>query len=252
MRVGVLASGSGTNLQALLDADLGDARVVLVIANVPGAKALDRARAAGVASQLINHRDFPRRVAFDAALVEALREADVDLVVLAGFMRIVTTAFLDAFPDRVINIHPSLLPAFPGVDAQRQAFEAGVRVTGCTVHLVDAGTDTGPILAQAAVPVRGDDALVDLQRRILAAEHRLLPAVVKAFAAGTLAPLPRPQNAAKPQASSMAGDRRTTVVSGPPQGAPGPRTPESTASLTLVSPDVVAVVGDGDAPGGRK
>ena len=184
VRVGVLASGAGTNLQALLDADLAPAEVVAVISNVPGARALERAQAAGVPHRLIPHREFDGRAAFDAALVDALREARVDWVVLAGFMRIVTPVFLNAFPNRVINIHPSLLPAFPGVNAQRQAHEAGVRVTGCTVHLVDAGVDTGPILAQAAVPIHRSDRLIDIQKRILAVEHRLLPTVVRAAARG--------------------------------------------------------------------
>ncbi len=186
VRVGVLASGSGTNLQALLDAELSPAEVVLVVCNVAGARALDRAQTAGVATELIRHRDYETRETFDAAVVSALHAARVELVVLAGFMRLVTSVVLDAFPQRVINIHPSLLPAFGGLEAQRQALEAGVRVSGCTVHLVDAGVDTGPILAQAAVPVLPDDRLVDLQRRILAAEHRLLPQVVRAIADGRL------------------------------------------------------------------
>ncbi len=188
MRIGVLASGSGTNLQALLDADLGPADIVSVVVNVEGAKALARAEAAGVPARLIRHRDFADRESFDAALVEALRAAGVDLVVLAGFMRILTPVVLDAFPGRIINVHPSLLPAFPGVDAQRQAFEAGVRITGCTVHVVDAGVDTGPILAQAAVPILETDTVVDLQRRVLAVEHQLLPAVVRAIADGRIFP----------------------------------------------------------------
>lgn len=187
VRVGVLASGSGTNLQALLDADLGPAEIVLVVANVPGAKALDRARAAGVDARLIVHRDYDDREAFERVLIDALSGARVEIVVLAGFMRVLTAHFLSAFPDRVINIHPSLLPAFPGLEAQRQAWEAGVRISGCTVHLVDAGVDTGPILAQTAVPVLAEDTVADLQRRILAAEHRLLPAVVRGIAEGQLA-----------------------------------------------------------------
>ena len=188
LRVGVLASGSGSNLQALLNADLGPAEIVVVLSNVEGAKALDRATAAGVPAQLVRHRDFESREAFDAAMVEVLQAAGVELIVLAGFMRVVTPVFLNAFSDRVINIHPALLPSFPGLDAQRQAFEAGVRISGCTVHLVDAGVDTGPILAQSAVPILNDDALVDVQRRILAAEHRLLPSVVRAVAEGRLDP----------------------------------------------------------------
>ena len=187
LRVGVLASGSGTNLQALLDANLGQAEVVIVICNVPGAQALDRGRAAGIETLLISHREYGGREAFETALVDALSGANVDLVVLAGFMRVLTPHFLSAYADRVINIHPSLLPAFPGLDAQQKAHEAGVRISGCTVHLVDAGVDTGPILAQAAVPVLATDSLRDLQRRILAAEHRLLPATVRKLADGNRA-----------------------------------------------------------------
>lgn len=208
MRIGVLASGSGTNLQALLDADLGPAEIALVICNVPGARAIERAEQAHVPATLISHRDYPSREAFDAALVEALRAAGVELVVLAGFMRVLTPAFVDAFADRVINIHPSLLPAFPGVDAQRQAFEAGVRITGCTVHLVDRGIDTGPILAQAAVAVGVDDQLVDVQRRILAQEHRLLPAVVRAIAHGHLT-----FSGSRPHLARWAADPDAVLVS---------------------------------------
>ncbi|MBI2391103.1 MAG: phosphoribosylglycinamide formyltransferase [Deltaproteobacteria bacterium] len=187
----VLVSGSGTNLQAILDAIARgelDARVRLVISNVPGVKALSRAEAAGVPTLVVPHKQFPTRDAFDAHLVERVREAvgDRGVVVLAGFMRILTATFLDAFPRRVINIHPSLLPAFPGVDAQKQAVEKGVRITGCTVHLVDAGTDTGPILGQAAVPVLDDDDRDTLAARILVQEHRLLPGVLQWIAEGRL------------------------------------------------------------------
>jgi len=187
-RVGVLASGSGTNLQALIDADargdLGPARLVVVGANVAGCGALGRARAAGLDTFVIEHRGFSSREAFDEAMVAALHARQVELVVLAGFMRILTPGFLAAFPDRVVNIHPSLLPAFPGVHSQAQAFRHGVKIAGCTVHLVDTGVDSGPILAQAAVPVLNDDDEETLRLRILAEEHKLLPAVVRAFAEG--------------------------------------------------------------------
>jgi len=188
LAVGVLASGSGTNLQALIDAgargDLGPARLATVGVNVAGCGALGRARAAGIPTFVLEHRAFTSRDAFDAALVTALRERGVELVVLAGFMRILSRAFLDAFPGRVINIHPSLLPAFPGVASQGQAFRHGVKVTGCTVHFVDTGVDSGPIIAQAAVPVLDDDDEDKLRRRILAEEHRLLPVAVRAIAEG--------------------------------------------------------------------
>ncbi len=190
----VLVSGSGTNLQAVLDAIAErrlDARLRLVISNVAGVKALERAERAGVPTAVLSHKGHPSRAEFDAKLLATIRDAlgdDADraYVVLAGFMRILTPTFLDAFPRRVINIHPSLLPAFPGVDAQAQALAKRVRVTGCTVHLVDAGTDTGPILGQAAVPVLDDDDRDRLAARILAQEHRLLPAVLQWIAEGRL------------------------------------------------------------------
>jgi phosphoribosylglycinamide formyltransferase-1 len=175
--LGVLVSGSGSNLGAILAAiETGrlDARVRVVVSNKAEVKALDRARAAGVPALTLPHREHPSRTAYDAALVEALRAHGASWVVLAGFMRIVTPTLLDAFPDRVINIHPALLPAFPGVDAQRQALEYGAKVTGCTVHFVDAGVDTGPILGQRAVAVHEDDDRDRLAARLLVEEHRLL------------------------------------------------------------------------------
>ncbi|MRG94124.1 phosphoribosylglycinamide formyltransferase [Polyangium spumosum] len=191
--LGVLISGRGSNLQAILDAIAAgklDARVRLVISNRPGAPGLRRAEEAGAPTAVISHKDHPDRASFDAALVTALQQAGVTWVVLAGFMRIVTSVLLDAFPGRVINIHPSLLPAFPGVSAQGQALAHGVRITGCTVHLVDAGTDTGPILAQAAVPVLPDDTEERLSARILAREHELLVHVLSAIAAEKFAVRP--------------------------------------------------------------
>jgi phosphoribosylglycinamide formyltransferase 1 len=188
VNVGVLVSGTGSNLQALIGAaavgGLGPAKLVVVGANVTASGGLERARAAGVPTFVVDHRAFPSRETFDAALVEALRARGVELVVLAGFMRLLTPTFLSAFPQRVINIHPALLPAFPGVHAQKQAFDYGVKVAGCTVHFVDSGTDTGPIIAQTAVPVLESDDEETLQQRILAEEHRLLPSVVRAVAEG--------------------------------------------------------------------
>jgi phosphoribosylglycinamide formyltransferase 1 len=181
MKLGVLISGRGSNLGAILDAIAErrlEADVRLVISNKPDAAGLARAKAAGVAALVLAHRDFPDRMSFDAALVAALRAASVEWIVLAGFMRLLTPVMLDAFPSRVVNIHPSLLPAFPGVDAQGQALAYGARITGCTVHLVDAGTDTGPIIAQAAVPVLADDDHDRLAARILAREHDLLVRVL--------------------------------------------------------------------------
>ena len=193
VRLGVLVSGSGTNLQAILDAaESGaiDAEVAVVISNQPEARALERARAAGVPTQVISHRDFPDRATFDGRVVAALCEADAAYVVLAGFMRLVTPVLLDAFPWRVINIHPALLPAFPGVHAQRQALAYGVKIAGCTVHFVDAGTDSGPVIAQAAVPVLDGDTEESLGARILAEEHRLLVSVLGAVAQGKVRVLP--------------------------------------------------------------
>ncbi len=183
--LGVLISGRGSNLQAILDAIASGelaARVRVVIANRPKAAGLERAAAAGVPTEVIGHRKYPDRESFDGALVESLRAAGVQWVVLAGFMRILTPVFLDAFPNRVVNIHPALLPSFPGVDAQGQALAYGVRISGCTVHLVNEGVDTGPILAQVAVPVRDEDDHDTLAARILAEEHGLLVATLQRIA----------------------------------------------------------------------
>jgi phosphoribosylglycinamide formyltransferase 1 len=186
-RLGVLISGSGTNLQAILDAVRAGTlttEVAIVVSNVASAKGLDRARAAGVPVAFVDHKAFPDRAGFDAALVELLRANGVNLVVLAGFMRLVTPTLLGAFPNRVVNVHPALLPAFPGVHAQKQALDYGVKVTGCTVHFVDAGTDTGPVIAQATVPVLDGDDEESLRTRILAQEHALLPQVLQWIADG--------------------------------------------------------------------
>ena len=156
----------------------------MVGVNIPGCLALERAQKAGVETFVLSHKAFAAREDFDRALVAELRKRGVELVVLAGFMRVLTGTFLDAFPLRVLNIHPALLPAFPGVHAQKQALDYGVKLAGCTVHFVDKGTDTGPIIAQAAVPVLPTDDEDTLGRRILGEEHRLLPAVVRAVASG--------------------------------------------------------------------
>lgn len=200
LELGVLVSGTGSNLQAILDAIEGgklDARVRLVISNVPSAPALLRAKRAGVPSRVVAHKAFAARADFDRALVQALCSAKVQWVVLAGFMRVLGEEFLEAFPMRVVNIHPSLLPAFPGIDAQAQALAYGVRITGCTVHLVDRGTDTGPVIAQAAVPVLPDDDRDTLASRILEAEHRLLVRVLQWISQGrvrvTASPGQRPK-----------------------------------------------------------
>ena len=188
MRVGVLASGSGSNFQALVDAlnvEDSAARVVVLVCNVPQARVIERAKAAGVAVELLEHKPFGAdRAKFEAAIVELLRRHHVELVCLAGFMRLVGQTLLGAFPSRVLNIHPALLPSFPGMHGAKQAVEYGVKVSGCTVHFVDEGTDTGPIIAQAAVPVRDDDDEAALAARILVEEHRLYPEVVRWIARG--------------------------------------------------------------------
>ena len=191
--LGVLVSGTGSNLKAILDA-IGagtlNARVKVVISNRPGAPALEHASAAGVKALTIPHRDFTNREAFDRALVSALREAEVTWIALAGFMRVLTPEFLAAFPGRVINIHPALLPAFPGIDAARQALDYGVKITGCTVHFVDRGVDSGKIIDQRAVHVAAGDDLATLAARIHAAEHELFVSVLRDIAAGVVEPFP--------------------------------------------------------------
>jgi phosphoribosylglycinamide formyltransferase-1 len=190
VKIGVLVSGSGTNLQALLDAEargaLAPATIACVISNRPGVRALDRARAAAVPALVVDHKGFAAREPFEDALLAALAEHAAEAVVLAGFMRLLTPRFIDRFPDRILNIHPSLLPAFPGVDAQRQALEHGVKITGATVHLVNADLDGGAIVLQEAVPVLPGDDVETLRARILEVEHQLLPRAVRLLAAGAL------------------------------------------------------------------
>jgi len=180
--LGVLISGRGSNLQSIIDATRAgqlDATIAIVISNRADAEGLRRARDAGIDTVCLTPRDFSDRLAYDRALAELLLERRVALVCLAGFMRLVGTPLLDAFPDRILNIHPSLLPAFPGLDAQRQALEHGVRVTGATVHLVNATLDGGPIVLQAAVPVLENDTVETLAARVLLEEHRLYPAAIQ-------------------------------------------------------------------------
>jgi phosphoribosylglycinamide formyltransferase-1 len=185
--VAVLVSGSGSNLQALLEASAlpgFPARVAVVLSNVQGVRALERARAAGVPTVVVPHEAHPGRAAYDAALLAALAPYRPELACLAGFMRLVGGEFLRAFPLGVLNIHPSLLPSFPGLHAVRQALQHGAKVSGCTVHLVDEGTDTGPILAQAAVPVLDTDSEESLAARIQTEEHRLYPLAVRLLVTG--------------------------------------------------------------------
>ncbi len=196
MPVVVLASGRGSNLLALLEAiERGRcaARVVAVISDRANAPALEHGRARGIETELVRPKDHADRAAWDRALAEAIAAHSPSLVILAGFMRIVGEAVLARFGGRIINVHPALLPSFPGLDGAGQALAAGVRITGCTVHLVDAGVDTGPILAQAAVPILPGDDAERLHARIQPAEHALLPAVVHWVATGALELEPAPR-----------------------------------------------------------
>jgi phosphoribosylglycinamide formyltransferase-1 len=183
--LGVLISGSGSNLQAIIDAiarrELA-ARIHVVISNRADAHGLTRAQQHGIPTVVIDHKGFSSREAFETALIQSLQPHQVELVVLAGFMRVLTPFFIRAFPQQIMNIHPALLPAFPGTHAQRQALQYGVRIAGATVHFVDEETDHGPIITQAAVPVYPDDTEETLSARILAQEHRLYPQAIQLFA----------------------------------------------------------------------
>lgn len=188
MKIGVLVSGAGTNLQALLDAEargeLAPGTIVVVIANRPDAPALARATDASKPAIVVDHKLFLDRAAFETEVDDVLRDHGVELVVLAGFMRVLTAHFLDRYPQRIINTHPSLLPAFPGIDAPTQAIAHGVKVSGVTIHFVDSSLDGGPIIAQVPVAVFPADDATSLHARIQAEEHRVLPEVVRRLAAG--------------------------------------------------------------------
>ncbi|MBM3571827.1 MAG: phosphoribosylglycinamide formyltransferase [Alphaproteobacteria bacterium] len=187
LKAAILISGRGSNLQSLIDACASanfPAEIVLVISNNADAFGLTRARQAGLATRVIDHRAFPDRAAFDAALDEALRTSGAELVCLAGFKRLLTADFVALWRDRMINIHPSLLPAFPGLHTHERALAAGCRFAGCTVHFVLAEMDTGPIIAQAAVAIRSDDDAITLAARVLEAEHRIYPMALRLIAEG--------------------------------------------------------------------
>lgn len=189
IRIGVLISGRGSNLQALLDSCAYgriEGRVTIVIADRPDAFGLERARQAGIKAIFVDPASYATKNAYNAAMTALLQERQIDLVCLAGYMRIVRKPLLEAFEGRILNIHPSLLPAFAGLDAQRQALEHGVKVAGCTVHFVTAGMDEGPIVLQAVVPVKEDDTVATLSQRILVEEHKLYPEAVRLFAQGRL------------------------------------------------------------------
>lgn len=187
LRLAVLISGQGSNLQALIDAtrraDFG-AEIALVISNVPSAYGLERARKAGIPARVISHRDYADRAAFDEAIDQALRDQRIELVCLAGFMRVLGAAFVERWKDRLINIHPSLLPAFKGLDVHARVLASGARISGCTVHFVRVDVDTGPIIAQAAVPVLPDDTVETLQARVHEVEHLAYPLAVEMIAKG--------------------------------------------------------------------
>jgi phosphoribosylglycinamide formyltransferase-1 len=183
--LGILVSGSGTNLQAIIDACEGgrvDADVNVVISDTPGAKALDRAQKHRIAAIVLERSDYENRMAFEEAIVSALRQHGVNLVCLAGFMRIIGSTLLAAFPNRIINIHPALLPSFPGLEGPKQALDYGVKVAGATVHFVDEKADHGPIIRQASVDVLEDDTIETLKARILEQEHRIYPEAIQLIA----------------------------------------------------------------------
>lgn len=181
VRLGILASGSGTNFEAIAAACAQgqiQGQIAVVIYNNPGAMVADRAARLGIPAVLLDHRQFDSREALDAALITALKQAEVDWVIMAGWMRRVTQVLIDAFPQRILNIHPSLLPSFPGLKAVEQAIAAGVKIAGCTVHYVELVVDSGPIVMQAAVPVLADDTVATLQARIQQQEHQIFPAAI--------------------------------------------------------------------------
>ncbi|MEE9517659.1 MAG: phosphoribosylglycinamide formyltransferase [Candidatus Adiutricales bacterium] len=187
--LGVLVSGSGSNLQAIIDnieASRLSAEIKVVISNEPEAYGLVRAENHHIRTMVVNHRDYDSREAFDQGLVTALKENGVELVILAGFMRVITPTFLKAFHNRILNIHPALLPAFPGVHVWQEAIDYGVKFSGCTVHFVDEGTDTGPVIIQSVVPVLDDDDADSLSARILKQEHKIYSRAIQLFAQGRL------------------------------------------------------------------
>jgi len=187
VKIAVLLSGRGTNLQALIDACADPAfpaEIVMVVSNQPSAAGLERARVAGIETRTVDHRAYPNRPAFEDGLLEALVESGAELICLAGFMRLLTSHFIDRWHDRLINIHPSLLPSYRGLHTHRRVLEDGVRLTGCTVHFVRPDMDAGPIIIQAAVPVCENDDEDALAARVLAAEHQCYPAAVRLIAEG--------------------------------------------------------------------
>ncbi|MFQ5586185.1 MAG: phosphoribosylglycinamide formyltransferase [Thermodesulfobacteriota bacterium] len=189
INLGILVSGNGTNLQSIIDAieaGLLDARIAVVISNNPDAIALERAGRHNIPTEVLPNNACPSREEYDRKVVEVLKSNKVDLVLLAGFMRIITGTLINVFPMRIMNIHPALLPAFPGLHVQRKAIEHGAKFSGATVHFVDEGVDTGPIIIQAVVPVHDDDTEETLAARILKEEHRIYPQAIQLFAEGRI------------------------------------------------------------------
>ena len=187
--IGVLVSGNGSNLQSLIDhAENGklDAEIRIVISNNEEAYALERCRKHNIRTAVINHRDFDSRDSFDRRMIEILTASGIELVVMAGFMRVLSPAFFQAFPMKIMNIHPALLPSFPGIHVQQKAVDYGVKFSGCTVHFADEGVDSGPIIIQAVVPVYDDDSGESLAKRILKKEHRIYPQAVQYYAEGRI------------------------------------------------------------------
>jgi len=189
VHLGVLVSGGGTNLQSIIDSiEAGrlDAKIQVVISNIPGVRSLERAEKHGIPTVVVNHERAHTREDFDREIVAVLKEHRVDLVIMAGFMRILTPVLLRAFPMKIMNIHPALLPSFQGLHVQQKAFDYGVKFSGCTVHFADEGVDTGPIIIQAVVPVYDDDTAEKLQQRILKEEHRIYPQAIQLYAEGRI------------------------------------------------------------------
>ena len=186
MRVAVFVSGSGSNLQAIIDAAIPSIEIALVFSNNPDAYALKRAENHGIPTLVINHRDFKSREEFEGEILKHLEPLGIELIVLAGFMRILSPVLVRAYANRMINLHPALLPSFPGIHAARQAIEAGVKFTGCTVHFVDEGVDSGPIILQAVVPVEDGDDEDSLLQKIHAEEHRIYPEAIRLISEGRI------------------------------------------------------------------
>ncbi len=187
LKLGVLISGGGSNLQSIIDHienGILPAQIKMVVSNNPQAYGLTRAKKHGIPCAILNHQDFSSREDFDCEMIRVLQSAGIDLIVLAGFMRILTRSFLQAFEQKIINIHPALLPAFPGTHVQQKALDYGVKFSGCTVHFVDEGVDTGPIIIQSVVPVLPDDDAETLAARILKEEHKIYPQAIRYFAEG--------------------------------------------------------------------